>query len=155
MLGILKPEEIEEVLLQATVGRIGCCKGNKTYVVPINYVYDGKYVIAHSVEGEKIFLMRNNPLVCFEVEQIKDNCNWKTVISWGTYHEITDERERYEAMKLFVDRMMKLKVSTTAHPPENKPARHLTTKQTVRAVIYRILLTEKTGRFEKEGIDSM
>lgn len=151
MLGILKPEEIEEVLLQATVGRIGCCKENKTYVVPVNYVYDGKYVIAHSVEGEKIFLMRHNPQVCFEVEQIQDNCNWKTVISWGTYHEITDERERYEAMKLFVERMMKLKVSARVDPPENNPDRHFIKEKTVRTVIYRILLTEKTGSFEKAG----
>jgi nitroimidazol reductase NimA-like FMN-containing flavoprotein (pyridoxamine 5'-phosphate oxidase superfamily) len=151
MLGILKPEEIEEVLMNGSVGRIGCCTNGKTYIVPINYIYDGKQIIAHSTEGEKIYLMRNNPLVCFEVEEIKDNCNWKTVISWGTYHEITDERERYDAMKLFVDHMLRLKISTTAHPPEMKPERHSTIKQSVRPVIYHILLSEKTGRFEKES----
>jgi nitroimidazol reductase NimA-like FMN-containing flavoprotein (pyridoxamine 5'-phosphate oxidase superfamily) len=150
MLGKLKPDEIEEVLMKGSIGRIGCCTNGKAYIVPINYIYDGKQIIAHSTEGEKIHLMRNNPFVCFEVEEILDNCNWKTVISWGTYQEITDERERYEAMKLFVDQVLRLKISTTAHPPEIKPERHSQDKQSVRPVIYRILLSEKTGRFEKE-----
>jgi uncharacterized protein len=150
MLGHLNKEEIEEVLSNGILGRIGCSLKGKTYIVPINYVYDGKQIIAHSTEGNKIFMMRQNPLVCFEVEEIINNQNWKSVIAQGTYHEITDERERYEAMKLFVDKMMKLKVSTTAHAPENNPERMRTNQHSARAVIYRIILAEKTGRYEKE-----
>lgn len=150
MLGALNKEEIEDLLINGSLGRIGCCSKRKTYIVPVNYVYDGKAIIAHSVEGSKIFMMRENPNVCFEVEEIINNQNWKSVIAWGTYHEITDEHERYEAMKLFVDRMMKLKVSTTAHPPELSEDRLNQRSSSVRAVIYRIILHEKTGRFEKE-----
>ncbi|MFN5134683.1 MAG: pyridoxamine 5'-phosphate oxidase family protein [Chitinophagaceae bacterium] len=150
MLGHLNKEEIEEVLTNGIVGRIGYSLKGKTYIVPINYVYDGRQVIAHSTEGNKIFMMRQNPQVCFEVEEIVNNQNWKSVIAQGTFHEITDERERYEAMKLFVDKMMKLKVSTTAHPPENNPERVRTNQHSAKAVIYRIILTEKTGRYEKE-----
>jgi uncharacterized protein len=150
MLGHLNKEEIEEVLTNGILGRIGCSLKGKTYIIPVNYVYDGKQVIAHSTEGNKIFMMRQNPQVCFEVEEIINNQNWKSVIAQGTYHEITDERERYEAMKLFVDKMMKLKVSTTAHPPETNPERMRTNQHSARAVIYRIILSEKTGRYEKE-----
>ncbi len=150
MLGKLTTDEIEELLYHAIMGRIGCSVNGRTYVVPINYVYDGKSIIAHSTEGTKIFMMRQNPHVCFEVEEVHTNQNWKSVIAQGVYHEITDERERYEAMKLFVDKMLKLKVSSTAHPPENIPYRHHQYKNSVKAVIYRIIITEKTGRFEKE-----
>jgi uncharacterized protein len=150
MLGFLTVSEIEDVLSRSTLGRIGCCAAGKVYVVPVNYVYDGKCIFAHSVEGTKIKMMRENPKVCFEVEEIINHQNWKSVIAQGIYHEITDERERYEAMKLFVDKMMKLKVSTTAHPPENNPERLRTNLQSARAVIYRIILNEKTGRYEKE-----
>lgn len=149
MLGILTKGEIEELLYGSNLGRIGCSYNGKTYVVPVNYIYDGRSVIAHSTEGLKIQIMRKNPSVCFEVDDISNNKNWKSVIAQGTYMEITGERERYDAMKLFVDRMLKLKISTTAHPPELEPER-LHNSSSAKPVIYRILLTEKTGRYEKE-----
>ena len=150
MLGKLTTSEIDELLYSANLGRIGCSFNGKTYVVPVNYVYDGRSIIAHSVEGMKINMMRRNNHVCFEVDEVQNNKNWKSVIAWGTYQEITGERERYHAMKLFVDRMFKLKISTTAHPPELSAERLRSSNQSVKPVIYRILLSEKTGRYEKE-----
>jgi len=54
MLGELTNDEIEEVLKRNVLGRIGCCNDNKIYVVPVNYVYDGQHILAHSKEGLKI-----------------------------------------------------------------------------------------------------
>ncbi len=150
MLGILSKIEVEELLYNSNLGRIGCSYNGKTYVVPVNYVYDGRSIIAHSTEGLKIQIMRKNPSVCFEVDHVENNKNWQSVITQGTYMEITGERERYDAMKLFVDRMLKLKISTTAHPPEMAPERLRNGISSVKPVIYRILLVEKTGRYEKE-----
>jgi nitroimidazol reductase NimA-like FMN-containing flavoprotein (pyridoxamine 5'-phosphate oxidase superfamily) len=150
MLGSLSISEIEDLLYQCNLGRIGCSYNGKIYVVPVNYIYDGRSVIAHSVEGLKIRIMRSNPSVCFEVDEVQNNKSWKSVIAQGVYQEIIGERERYEAMKLFVDKMLKLKVSTTAHPPEMQPERLHNQHPSAKPVIYRILLTEKTGRFEKE-----
>ncbi len=151
MLGKLTAEEIEELLSENTLGRIGCSDGDKTYVVPVNYVYNGKYIIAHSVEGMKTRMMRKNPKVCFEVEAVRSHTDWKTVILWGTFEEITDDTERYYGMKLFVDRMMKLKISATAHPPEISEQRVRPHQPgNVNPVIYRIRVEEKTGRFEKK-----
>lgn len=148
MLGILSKTEIEDLLYSNNLGRIGCSLNGKTYVVPVNYVYDGRSIIAHSTDGLKIQMMRKNPSVCFEVDHIENNKNWQSVITQGTYMEIIDERERYDAMKLFVDRLLKLKISTTAHPPEMAPER-LRSSTSAKPVIYRILLLEKTGRYEK------
>lgn len=148
MLGKLTSEEIEELLYSNNLGRIGCSKGKKTYVVPVNYIYDGKSILVHSAEGMKIKYMRENPSVCFEVDEIKNNTSWKTVITWGTYQEITGERERLDAMKMFVNRMLKMKISTTAHPPEMAIERMHDPHGSVKPVIYRILLSEKTGRYE-------
>jgi uncharacterized protein len=149
MTGKLSNEQIDEVLKQNVLGRIGCHSSGKTYVVPINYVYDGKYIIGHSVEGLKIQMMRNNPQVCFEVDEMISFTNWKSVIAWGTYLEITGERERLQAMELFVDRMMHLKISETAHLPEISEKRlHPRSPGMIKPVIYRIIISEKTGRFE-------
>lgn len=151
MIGRLNDEQIDEVLRANVLGRIGCTDGTKMYVVPINYVYDGKFIIAHSVAGMKIEMMRRNPEVCFEVDEVKNFTNWKSVIAWGQYQELIAERERYAAMKLFVDRMIRMKISETAVPPEISDTRvHPRSPGNIRPVIYRLLLTEKTGRFEKE-----
>jgi uncharacterized protein len=150
MIGKLSAQEIEELLEDNVMGRIGCNDGTKNYVVPVNYVYDGNYVMAHSLEGMKIDMMRKNPQVCFEVDVIKDFTNWKSVIAWGTFEELTGEQERYEVMKLFVDRMLHLKISETATAPELAKARTHPSATNNNPVIYRIRLTEKSGRFEKE-----
>lgn len=151
MIGNLTDEQIEEVLKENILGRIGCNDGQKTYVVPINYVFDGKYIIAHSLEGMKIKMMRKNPQVCFEVDEMKSLTNWKSVVAWGEYQELTDERDRYYAIKLFVDRMMHMKISETAIPPETSESRvHPRSPGNIKPVIYRIVLDKLTGKFEKE-----
>ena len=65
------------------MGRIGCKDGKKTYVVPVNYAFDGKFIIAHSVMGMKIEMMQKNPQECFEVDEMKSFTKWKNVIRWG------------------------------------------------------------------------
>lgn len=150
MIGRMNDEEMKELLRSNVLGRLGCSDKTKTYVVPINYIYDGKSIIAHSVVGMKIEMMRKNPRVCFEVDEMKDFTNWKSVIAWGEYQELTDERDRYAAMKLFVDRMLHMKISETAVPPEITEQRvHPRSPGYIKPVIYRILITEMTGRFEK------
>jgi nitroimidazol reductase NimA-like FMN-containing flavoprotein (pyridoxamine 5'-phosphate oxidase superfamily) len=83
MMGKLTDNEIDEVLSTNLLGRIGCRNGEKMYVIPVNYVYDGQYILAHSQEGLKIDIMRNNPSICFEVEEVKNFINWRSVIIWG------------------------------------------------------------------------
>jgi nitroimidazol reductase NimA-like FMN-containing flavoprotein (pyridoxamine 5'-phosphate oxidase superfamily) len=151
MIGRLTKEQIEDVLKENVLGRIGCNDGKKTYIVPINYIYDGKHVIAHSAKGLKIEMMRKNPQVCFEVDQMNSFTNWKSVIAWGEYQELTDERDRYYAMKLFVGRMIHMKISETAIPPEISEKRvHPRSPGNIKPIIYRIVIEEMTGRFEKD-----
>jgi uncharacterized protein len=151
MIGKLTEEQIDEVLQNNQLGRIGCSLNNKTYIVPINYVFDGKHIIGHAVAGKKIDMMRTNPEVCFEVDEMKNFTNWRSVIVMGQYQEITGERERYEAMKLFVDKMLKMKIRETAVPPELTADRvHPRTPVNIRPVIYRIIITERSGRYEKD-----
>ena len=137
------------MLRDNVLGHIGCSDGTKVYVVPVNYAYDGHFIIAHSLPGMKIDIMRKNPSVCFEVDEIKGSNEWKSVVAWGTFQELTDERDRYYAMKIFVDRMIHLKISETAKPPELGENRvHPRSEGNIRPIIYRIVISESTGRFE-------
>jgi len=145
MIGYLTHEQIEEVFKRNVLGRIGCNDGKRNYVVPINYVYHERYIIAHSRAGMKIEMMRKNPQVCFEVDEIITSTNWKSVIAWGEYQELTDQRDRSSAMRLFVDKMIHIKASSAGgEMVDLQQGSHIT------PIIYRIVITEKTGRFENE-----
>lgn len=146
MIGVLTRQEINEVLTRCIVGRIGCSDGKRVYVVPINYVFDGKFIIAHSLEGMKINMMRKNPEVCFEVDEVKDLSNWRSVIVWGIYQELTEARERYAAMKLFVDHMIQSRHAEAKAITANEV--HTAKPEKLKPIIYRILLEEATGRYE-------
>ena len=150
MIGSLTEDEIRAVLLRNVVGRIGCGDGRKTYVVPVNYVFDGRFIVAHSLEGLKIRMMRKNPAVCFEVDEMQDYNNWRSVITWGIFQELKEERERYEAMKLLTQKMIHMKVSRDAI------SRMISLREmrgvdsgSDKPVIYRIVIKEMSGRYEE------
>lgn len=139
MLGKLRPAEITKVLRDNTVGRIGICADGRPYVVPITYVHDGDSVYGHSVLGQKIRMMRKNPAVCFEVDQVEDMGNWRSVIAQGTYEELSGDVAD-AAAKLIRARLAPLTTSETAGPSGRRGRTH---------VSYRIRLRERSGRYER------
>ncbi len=147
-MGQLNTNEIENLLKVSVLGRIGCYDGQLTYVVPISYTYDGKYIYCHTYEGRKIEILRKNPLACFEVEHIPDLANWQTVIAQGIFEELTDPTLRLEALQKLNDRKLPVITSGTTILTEEWPFSSDSLRQ-LPGVVFRILLTEKTGRFEK------
>ena len=103
MLGELTPTEVEDVLVNGVIGRIGCLSSGRPYVVPVCYAYADGSVYGHSVEGQKLSALRDNPLVCFEVEDVRDLSNWRSVIAWGRPEELSGA-EAAEGMRLLVER---------------------------------------------------
>src|SRR5678815_6007855 len=111
MIAKLTNEQIEEVLKENVWGHLGCNDGYNTYVYPINYLYDGKYITCHSQRGLKMQVMQQNSRVCLQVDEVKDDKDWKSVMVHGEYHEVLDEREYNDAVKAFADRRLFLKIS--------------------------------------------
>jgi len=143
MIGELNRGEIEQLLMRGTLGRIGCHAEGRVYIVPVTYAYDGECVYAHSADGLKIRTMRANPRVCFEVEDVADLDHWSTVIAWGEYQELSGTDEE-RAAKLLLSRLGPNRTSATAQPRFHGIAQPL-----ARTTLFRIQLTEKTGRFER------
>ena len=83
----LSRDEIDRLLHEQAVGRIGCHAGGLTYVVPVIYAYDGESLYVASVEGRKIEMMRESPEVCFEVDEYEAG-SWRSAIAWGAYEEL-------------------------------------------------------------------
>src|SRR5438046_1479078 len=93
-------------------------------VVPITYAYDGTSIYCHSKEGMKIKMMRTNRSVCFEVDEITNMKNWKSVILWGTYEELKDDEARKTGIRIFADRMKPIESSETIGPMMRQPEPH-------------------------------
>ncbi len=150
MLGSLSKTQIDHVLDSQMIGRIGCHADGKTFVVPVTYAYDGKYIYAHSKEGVKIKIMRKNPKVCFEVDIVDNMANWRSVILWGEYEELKDAASQEKGMKILTDRLMPLVASETLHSNEHHSMRPQLVEKQQKTIVYRIKIMESTGRYEKQ-----
>ena len=149
MLGVLSEPQVDRLLRTEVVGRIGCAASGKVYVVPVTYAYDGAAIYGHTSEGMKVQMMRENPDVCFEVDHRTDLANWQSAVVWGRFEELRGTAAAH-AMGLLLDRLLPLVSSETAGVHDHDPSdvhRADTVKRPV--VVYRIVLREKTGRFEK------
>jgi len=95
--------EINDFLHEQVVGRVGCHVDGRTYVVPIIYAWDGGCAYVYSIEGQKISMMRDNPNVCFEVDEYLAGGGWRSVIVQGTYEELQDDGSAL-TLRLLTDR---------------------------------------------------
>jgi nitroimidazol reductase NimA-like FMN-containing flavoprotein (pyridoxamine 5'-phosphate oxidase superfamily) len=115
--------EIEAILHEATVCRIGLADDDGPYVVPVCFGYDDGSVYIHSApeasknlsgsspvsslaefDGKKITMIRKNPRCCFEVDicgqVIRGDrpCSWgmryRSVIGYGRAAILTDPDEK-------------------------------------------------------------
>jgi nitroimidazol reductase NimA-like FMN-containing flavoprotein (pyridoxamine 5'-phosphate oxidase superfamily) len=150
MLGTLSEAQIDRLLRTESVGRIACHAEGRTYVVPITFVYDGTAIYGHTGEGMKVRMMRLNSDVCFEVDRMENLANWQSVIAWGRFEELRGTAAAH-AMGLLMDRLLPLLSSETATPSHglDPSAVHRADVAGRSPVVYRITITEKTGRFEK------
>jgi uncharacterized protein len=131
----LSRAEIDDLLRAHLVGRIGCHAAGVTYVVPVIYAYDGDGFYVASIEGQKIRMMRENPEVCFEVDEY-DKGNWRSAIVQGVYEELAGA-EADRAIELLAERFGRADGDRT-------PRRH--GQDGVTTVCFRIRVGEVTGR---------
>lgn len=92
-------EECTDALERANVGRLACARENQPYIVPINFIFDGRYLYGFTTLGQKVEWMRSNPLVCFEVDEIKNHNHWMSVLVFGRYEELLDTPENEMARR--------------------------------------------------------
>ncbi len=148
MFGVLQDKEVEKVIKGNVIGRLGCCSKGKTYILPISYAYDGKYIYVHSLEGLKISIMRKNPNVCFQVDTMKNMADWESVLLWGTFEELKEEDDKKIALKSLMNRKLPIVSSETVKLSPEWPF-HTGNYSEISGILFRIKITEKTGRFEK------
>jgi hypothetical protein len=134
MLEPLGKEDAQALLRANHYGRLGCSINGEPYVVPLNYLYIGDDIYIHSLPGLKIRAMREMPSVCLQVDEVKDAYNWRSVIAFGDYEEITEPEERERIMGAMFQSL-----------PHLTPVESKMTKGQDEAIVFCIRIKRLTG----------
>ena len=130
---VLDADGIENLLRTSLVGRIACAapgvnEGRPT-IVPLAYGYDGESAYAVGPVGQKLRIMRLQPLVSFEVDTAEAEDRWQSAVAEGIYEELSSPAAREMGLQVIFGERVR----------PNIPDTH---------VVYRLRFTAKTGRFE-------
>jgi nitroimidazol reductase NimA-like FMN-containing flavoprotein (pyridoxamine 5'-phosphate oxidase superfamily) len=137
-IGKLGNSEALAVLREGTLGRLGCIAAGWPYVVPVNYYFDGENIYIHTLPGKKLDALRANPRVCLQVDEIKDSYNWRSVIAYGTFEEISNKETKENVLTKIYSRL-----------PHMTPVESRLVKGSKGTIVFRIKVEEATGMVEE------
>jgi len=136
-------EECRDVLAHADVARLACEIDGQPYVVPVYVTYDAPYLFGFATMGLKIDCMRANPLVCVEIDDIKSQNQWMSVIVFGMYEELPDMTE-YETTRATAHDLLQKR--TMWWEPASVAVEHRSFSKPFSPIFYRIRIDRMTGR---------
>ena len=126
------------ILREGTLGRLGCIASGWPYVVPVNYFFDGKDIYIHTLPGKKLDALRANPRVCLQVDEIRDSYNWRSVIVYGTFEEVSNEETKENVLIKLYGRL-----------PHMTPVESRLVQGMKGTIVFRIKVEEVTGMAEE------
>jgi nitroimidazol reductase NimA-like FMN-containing flavoprotein (pyridoxamine 5'-phosphate oxidase superfamily) len=111
---IRERKAVDAVIRESRVCRLGMVDGDRPYVVPLCFGYDGEYVVFHSArEGRKMDLIRRNSRVCLEfdvvdrVVEADEACGWgiryRSVIAGGRAEILEDPGQKRAALAVLME----------------------------------------------------
>ncbi len=150
MLGELSNIQIETILRSEVVGRIGFSDRHKTFIIPVTYAFDRNSIYVQSRPGKKIDVMREHPRVCFQVDEIEDQENWRSILVWGTYEELVDPTAYQKGSNILRERLRPFHTNSINKAGLDLSRAPLEVDREAKPIIFRINITELSGRFEKE-----
>jgi uncharacterized protein len=132
--------ECRAMLAGANVARLACARNNQPYIVPIHVDLAGECLYGYATLGQKIEWMRQNPLVCLEIDELISHGQWASVVVFGHYEELPDIPE-HEGARRVAERLFQ------RHPAWWEPASvPLAGREQRTPIVFRIRLGRVTGR---------
>lgn len=128
------------MLARTYVARLACARNNQPYIVPIHVDLDGEFLYGYATLGQKLEWMRQNPLVCLEIDELITHGQWASVVVFGHYEELPDTPE-YEGSRRVAKRLFR------RHPTWWEPASvPLSAHDQRTSIVFRIRIGRVTGR---------
>lgn len=84
----LSREETEALLLRNKVGRLAFTFHDRVDIQPIHYVYERGWIYGRTSIGEKIATLEHNRWVAFEVDEVEDIFDWRSVVVHGSFWKL-------------------------------------------------------------------
>jgi len=76
----------EELLERNRLGRLAFSFQDRVDVQPLTYVFRDHWIFGRTSEGAKLAALRHNRWVAFQVDEIRDEWNWDSVVVRGGIH---------------------------------------------------------------------
>ncbi|HMI55994.1 MAG TPA: pyridoxamine 5'-phosphate oxidase family protein [Gemmatimonadaceae bacterium] len=81
----LSRDEIEAMLLRNKVGRLAFSFHDRVDIQPIHYAYERGWLYGRTSEGEKIAAITHNQWIAFEVDEVTDVFDWRSIVIHGSF----------------------------------------------------------------------
>ncbi len=143
----LTSQQCQEILAENHYGHLGCVDGEEVYVVPITYLYQDGFLYGFTRKGHKIDLLKKNPRMCVQVENIVSGEEWKSVICWGFFEEVTDPKSVQDIKLLLGEEFGQILIAEEKMPV-SPMIKNLHLQHTNGSVIYRMKPYRMTGKSE-------
>jgi nitroimidazol reductase NimA-like FMN-containing flavoprotein (pyridoxamine 5'-phosphate oxidase superfamily) len=135
-------QECRAMMTGENVVRLACARNNQPYIVPIHLDLDldGNHLYGYATLGQKIEWMRENPLVCLEIDELTSDGHWASVVISGHYEELP-RAPQYETWRKIAEGLFQ------RHPVWWEPASvPLATHDRRAPIVFRIRIDSITGR---------
>jgi len=107
-----------EILKNGKVGHLGCIADGYPYVVPMSYFLENSRIFMHSHLGKKITGLRGDSRVCLQVDEVTDDCHWRSAIAYGHFEEIVEQQEKQRVLQKLYDISPKLTPVESSTDPD-------------------------------------
>jgi len=81
----LSTDEIQHLLQSNHVGRLAFSLHDRVDIQPIHYVYDSGWLYGRTSVGQKSETLTHNQWVAFEVDEVSDTFDWRSVVVHGSF----------------------------------------------------------------------
>ncbi|QIP13730.1 pyridoxamine 5'-phosphate oxidase family protein [Spirosoma aureum] len=132
----LSPRVTDHVLSSQLFGHLGTNANGQLMIWPVTYLFDGQAIYGQIQEDELTSLLQTNPNVCFEVSELTNPFDWRSVVIQGIYEELQGEERRYVEQLLGPARIS---------PMLFQPTLDLAHFELPATIVYRIRIRNKTG----------
>jgi len=143
-LAVADMAQMEAILRKAKIVRLGLCRDNSPYIVPMVFGYEPGRIYTHAAkEGHKLDIIRANPRVCFEVDidhefvigakSCECGIKYRSVIGFGKASIVSDLADAKHGLQVIMQ-----------HCAGKKP--EFTDRETESVAVIRVDIESMTGK---------
>ncbi len=81
----LSREETEAIIQRNKVGRLAFSYHDRVDIEPIHYIYERGWLYGRTSEGAKLSVVKHNQWIAFEIDEVDDLFDWRSVVIHGSF----------------------------------------------------------------------